>query len=263
MQIERVRTIYFSPVSHTASLARSLGATLAQNCNAATITGHDVTVAPPGLEQISPRDMVILACPVYGGRIPVLAAERMAAINGNGAPAVLLASYGNRAFEDALAELQDLAVKCSLQPVAAAACIAEHTIVPSIAHGRPDKADFASLAKFASALANKIATLNNGQIPPLNVPGKRPYKEFKSNPLPQSVNDNCIQCGECARQCPTAAINMNDARIVAKEKCICCMRCVNVCPVHARHPAPAFISAVSERIGPLCKEAKQNEYFGV
>ncbi len=56
---------------------------------------------------------------------------------------------------------------------------------------------------------------------------------------------------------------MNDARIVAKEKCICCMRCVNVCPVRARHPAPAFISAVSERIGPLCKEAKQNEYFGV
>ena len=79
------------------------------------------------------------------------------------------------------------------------------------------------------------------------MPGKRPYKEFKSNPLPQSVND----------------INMNDARIVAKEKCICCMRCVNVCPVRARHPAPAFISAVSERIGPLCKEAKQNEYFGV
>ena len=116
-----------------------------------------------------------------------------------------------------LLNCKNLAVKCSLQPVAAAACIAEHTIVPSIAHGRPDKADFASLAKFASALANKIATLNNGQIPPLNVPGKRPYKEFKSNPLPQSVNDNCIQCGECARQCPTAAINMNDARIVAKE----------------------------------------------
>ena len=79
-------------------------------------------------------------------------------------------------------------------------------------------------------------------------PESAPYKEFKSNPLPQSVNDNCIQCGECARQCPTAAINMNDARIVAKEKCICCMRCVNVCPVRARHPAPAFISAVSEKL---------------
>lgn len=263
MQIERVHTIYFSPVSHTASLARSLGAMLAQNCKATAITEHDVTVAPPGPWQISPRDMIILACPVYGGRIPALAAERMAAINGNGAPAVLLASYGNRAFEDALVELQDLAVKCNLQPVAAAACIAEHTIVPSIAHGRPDKADFASLANFASALANKIAVLDTRQIPPLKAPGNRPYKEYNPNPLPQSVNDNCVRCGECARQCPTAAIDMNDARIVAREKCICCMRCINICPVHARHPAPAFISAVDEKIGPLCKEAKQNEYFGV
>ncbi len=94
-------------------------------------------------------------------------------------------------------------------------------------------------------------------------PESAPYKEFKSNPLPQSVNDNCIQCGECARQCPTAAINMNDARIVAKEKCICCMRCVNVCPVRARHPAPAFISAVSEKNWPVITGGKQNEYFGV
>lgn len=263
MQIKRVHTIYFSPVSHTASLAKSLGAMLAQNCKATAIAEHDLTVAPLELEPISPADMVILSCPVYGGRIPALAAERMAAIKGNGAPAALLASYGNRAFEDALVELQDLAVKCGLQPVGAAACIAEHTIVPSIAHGRPDKADFASLADFASALANKIATLPDGKIPALNVPGNRPYKEFKSNALPQSVNDNCIQCGECARQCPTAAIDPNNARIVAAEKCICCMRCVNICPTHARQPAPAFIRAVSEKIGPICKDPKQNEYFGV
>lgn len=264
MQTANIYTIFFSPMSHTRTLAQTLGAMLARQCKARAIMERDITVHTQAEQPaIVPADLVILACPVYGGRVPALAAQRLAALQGNGAPAVLLASYGNRAYEDALVELQDIAAACGFAPLAAAACVAEHTIVPSIATGRPDKGDFQSLADFAAAVAAKAAAAPAGQIPPLSVPGNRPYRDYKPAPLPQSVNDNCVQCGLCARECPAGAIDAADVSLVNKEKCICCMRCIAVCPVQARVPAPAFLNAVREKITPLCRERKQNSYYGV
>ena len=52
-----------------------------------------------------PGTLAVLAVPVYGGRVPEPALERIRACRGNGTPAVLAAVYGNREFEDALLEL--------------------------------------------------------------------------------------------------------------------------------------------------------------
>ena len=86
-------------------------------------------------------DVAIIAVPSYGGRVPVPAARRLAQVQGNGARALLVCVYGNRAYEDTLAELADLAEAAGFRVAAGVAAVAEHSIARQFAAGRPDEAD--------------------------------------------------------------------------------------------------------------------------
>ena len=85
------------------------------------------------------EDLVLAAVPVYAGRVPAPAAERIARLRGNGAAAVALAVYGNRAFEDALLELEDVLLAAGFRCLAGVAALAEHSIARQVAAGRPDE----------------------------------------------------------------------------------------------------------------------------
>ncbi|MDQ0508730.1 ferredoxin [Peptoniphilus ivorii] len=50
---------------------------------------------------------------------------------------------------------------------------------------------------------------------------------------PFRVKDSCIGCGECARRCMTANIEMKAQRPLWHDRCIHCMACINYCPVEA------------------------------
>ena len=71
--------------------------------------------------------MTILSAPVYAGRLPIEAVRRLRRIKAGEAPAVVVVVYGNRAYEDALLELQDLAGEQGFRPIAAGAFIGEHS----------------------------------------------------------------------------------------------------------------------------------------
>ncbi len=48
------------------------------------------------------------------------------------------------------------------------------------------------------------------------------------------INDDCINCGACASECPTSCISEgNDKYVIDKEECISCGACAGVCPVGA------------------------------
>ena len=94
-------------------------------------------------------NIAVIAVPSYGGRVPQTAAARLSAIKGNHAKAVIVCVYGNRAYEDTLAELQDIAEGCGFQTIAAVAAIAEHSIMHQYAAGRPDGEDTSALNNFA------------------------------------------------------------------------------------------------------------------
>lgn len=49
--------------------------------------------------------------PVYAGRVPALAVERLKGMKTSGVKCVIVAVYGNRAYKDALVEMQDVATE--------------------------------------------------------------------------------------------------------------------------------------------------------
>ena len=50
------------------------------------------------------------------------------------------------------------------------------------------------------------------------------------------VNNNCIHCGLCEKNCPTKNIIIKNDKVYFKEKCMICMRCVFNCPKDAIKP---------------------------
>ena len=186
--------------------------------------------------------LAVIAAPVYGGRIAPVACERLARLQGNQTPAIVLAIYGNRDYEDALIELRDLALSRGFIPVAAGAFIGEHSYsrpAMPIAAGRPDQADCAAAESLGRQAAAKLTAIDAiTDLKTLTVPGHTPYKEVKlSTPAaPITVKENCTACGLCIELCPTGAIRFDDEGEIATDPVLCtkCCACVKECPNQAR-----------------------------
>lgn len=87
---------------------------------------------------------------------PALAGERIAQIHGNQARCVLVCVYGNRAFEDTLIELNDIAKHSGFKVIAAVSAIAEHSIMHQYASGRPDRQDKEELHNISKNILEKL-----------------------------------------------------------------------------------------------------------
>ena len=53
----------------------------------------------------------------------------------------MVAVFGNRAYDDALLEMQDVASEIGFRVIAAVAAVAEHSIIRKYGKGRPDADD--------------------------------------------------------------------------------------------------------------------------
>ena len=171
----------------------------------------------------------LIAMPSYGGRVPALAAERLGKLQGNGAACVLLCVYGNRAYEDTLVEMADLAEGCGFRVIAGAAALAEHSIVRKIAAGRPDGADREVLGEMSGKILEKFRQAAD-TFPLVVLPGNRPYKKSGGAMMVPKAGKKCVGCGLCASECPAQAISRDSLKTAYAKKCISCMRCVEKCP---------------------------------
>lgn len=202
---------------------------------------------------ITERDMVLIAMPSFGGRAPAIAIERLKQIAGNGAICVLACAYGNRAYEDTLVEMEDAAKDCGFQVIAAVSAVAEHSIMPQYASGRPDASDEKQLADFAERIIAKAGGI-------VSIPGNRPYKKGGGVGFVPKAAKNCVRCGQCAEQCPVQAIDPVNFTVDSK-KCISCMRCAKQCPARARKVSGALVSVAALAIKKACSSRKENELF--
>ena len=247
-------SIFFSPRGTTKRTARAILG-YGQKVEERDLLGRPLKedlVLPPG-------EPVLVAMPVYAGQIPVLCRRQLKAhLKGNGNPAIAVAVYGNRAYDNALAELQDILEEAGCPVVAAGAFIGRHSIFPKVAEGRPDQADLALMAAFGDKCREKLAAFDPAAHVRLDLPGDHAYREPGRVPLHPSCNDRCMKCYACANTCPAGAIPMESPWITDGDKCISCGACVFLCPTQARQyrgeayeaAAGAFAAKYSQRREP-------------
>lgn len=247
--------ICFSPTGGTRNVADCLSQALAQEIQSIDLT--DRGVAFDGIS-LAEDDVAVIAVPSYGGRVPAPAVERLSKIKGDGARAILVCVYGNRAYEDTLIELQDTAQQAGFRVVAGIAAVAEHSIARQFAAGRPDETDRATLKEFAENIQTK---LTQGDCSTPQIPGNRPYKKSGGAGLVPKPTKDCVKCGLCAQRCPVGAIDGADPGKVDHKACISCMRCVSVCPHGARKGNGVMLAAVNTMLKKACAQRKECELF--
>lgn len=247
--------ITFSPTGGTQKAADLLVGGLSGELVAVDLTDStaDFSAVAP-----APEDTAVIAVPSYGGRVSAVAAERLKAVKGGGARAVLLCVYGNRAYEDTLVELEDAAKAAGFHVTAAAAAIAEHSIARRYAAGRPDGEDAEQLRSFAEKIQAKLSAGDNAEP---RIPGNRPYKKAGGAGMVPKPTRDCINCGLCAQKCPVQAIDHSDPRRTDKDKCISCMRCAAICPQSARKVNAVMLTAVNAALKKVCSDRKSGELY--
>lgn len=266
MNINSVILVYFSPTQTTEKIVEGI----AQGIQIDLVERLDLTPPEARMREFEEMhdELVIIGAPVYGGRIPHEAVHRLRRIKGNGTPAAVVAVYGNRAYEDALIELRDLAAALGFTPVAGGAFIGEHSYdseTTPIASGRPDAQDLEKAKGFGELIREKMREMRTlDEMPSLQVPGEFPYREeldLPSDIFPVTDETQCTLCGTCARICPTAAITVGDTVMTDQSTCILCSACVKKCSTAARAWENQWMKQGVEWLSTNCRERKEPEIF--
>lgn len=242
----KVTALYFSPTHTTKKIveqiASSLAAMLRIECDS-----MDITTPCSRKQQIifDSNNIVIFGSPVYIGRLPNLISPYFKTFAGNGAAAVAVVVYGNRAYDDALAEARDILVSDGFNCVAAAAFVGEHSFSRILGGGRPDGSDLETAVRYAGRIYEKLAGGKAGEG--FDVPGNPEalrgfYHATDKNGSsvdirkvkPQTDRSLCNNCGFCASICPMGSINPADCSQVTGI-CIKCCACVKRCPSGAKY----------------------------
>lgn len=272
MDMNKVWVVYFSATGNTDKTANTLGDALARKLD---IPLERISFTRPGERakeySFTAEDLVIVASPTYAGKLPnKILPDFQEKLRGNGALAVAVVTFGNRSYDNSLAELCAVLEGDGFHTVAGAAFVGRHAFTDTLADGRPDWDDKRAMEDFASHIADKVKSLTH--IPaPIAVPGDasapyyvpkgtdgQPAKFLKAKP--QTDLGKCTDCGACARLCPMGAIDPEHPALVPGT-CIKCHACVRKCTKHAKYfDDPAFLSHVA-MLEANFTEPKENEVF--
>lgn len=252
----KITTVYFSATYTTHRIVSHLAKRLSEE-----VIECDVTNNTPTKEIVIPKDEVlVVGIPVYAGRVPEMAVDRIRRFKGEGTPAIAVAVYGNRDYDDALLELSDLLSDNGFQVISAGAFIAQHSIFPKVGAHRPDAEDYHQINVFADE-SNKILNKHLEKLLPIHIPGNRPYKIPGSIPIFPSGTKSCKECGKCVQLCPVGAISKEHPKDVDETKCIKCGRCIVVCSTQSRKFQGMVYTMAAMKFNLAYKERREPEMF--
>jgi formate hydrogenlyase subunit 6/NADH:ubiquinone oxidoreductase subunit I/flavodoxin len=261
MEISKVKLVYYSPTNTSKRTGRAIVQGTGLDYDYIDLTLPD---ADSKNYEIAADELVIISAPVYSGRIPSIAVNRLKKLKGTGTPVVIVSVYGNRAFDDALLELLDITKKLGFKAVAGAAFIGQHSFDTKdtpIATGRPDAEDIKKAMEFGAKVMEKLSGLD--EVPDLSVPGNHPYRKGGGGNIrsPETNPETCILCGLCARMCPSDCVEVTDSVSTEKARCTACSACVQNCPTGARHWEHEGILKSAKRLSNEHGERKEPEIF--
>ena len=256
MKISTATVLYFSGTGTTEKYAKSFADALPY-----PTSFSNIPVGRRCYLKLNTDNLLVLAAPVYGGYIPSFVWDTLASVSGNSAPAVLLAVYGARDYDNALVEMSGKLANKGFVTVGAAALVAQHSIVPSIAAGRPSDADLDSVAAFAATIGERLDGMASiADAPAFSFKGEMGTGAAPGI-VPAVVEEYCIDCSTCAWGCPAYAIEESNPIWTDPERCVSCMRRIVNCPSSARMvPEPVFAGA-SAMLAKAADPKKPNEYF--
>ncbi len=238
----RLYNVYFSAKGTT----RLCADCIAEGLNLEKKDYDWLTASEPEKIAVSSEDALLFSMPVYGGYIPKLCAERAAALHGDHTPAIIAAVYGNRHYDNALLQMKDLLESQGFHVIAAGAFLAEHSIFPAVAEGRPDEKDLAVMREFAGKCEKLLKEKDLWMEKEIALPGNPDYDAsvFKGVPFHPEGDKNCTGCGKCVQVCPVKAIARENPRKTDAARCISCGACIKVCPEKARdYRGEAYLTA--------------------
>lgn len=255
MRTTKITAAFFSPTGNSAMMASVTGFTLAGGLG---LPMHMLDLTKPGelhkRHEFGPDDFLVIAMPVYAGRLPSLISPLLRkSIHGNNTPAAAIVTFGNRAYDNALAELRAILDENGFIPNAAAAFCMPHAFVPALGGTRPDAEDERMLHAWVRVMGDNIQTetFDKPDVPgepdapyyqPKGIDGA-PVNFLKAKPVTNLRT--CLHCGACAKVCPLSAIDKTDVSKVP-GKCMKCHACIAICPVGAKYfDDPAFFSHVA------------------
>lgn len=220
--------------------------------------------APSGPVDIPAEDVLLLSMPVYGGFIPPICTPWVAQLRGHGTPAVIAAVYGNRHYDNALLQMKDLLEARGFRVIAAGAFLAEHSIFPQVAQGRPDADDRAAMTAFGQACV-RLLQEDWRAAPAIQLPGDPGYEAPQPKPAGMfpTADKNCIQCRACAGLCPGRAIQRAQPQDTDPNKCVQCGACIRICPTQARNYHSDSWKERAPVFAEKCAEYRKPETFFV
>ncbi len=243
--MKRLNTMYFSPTSTTKKLVEEIRDKVLEKEGIEKGTTIDFTL--PKARQASSNfredDILIIGLPVYAGRVPNVLVKYLNTIKGSNTMTIPVVLYGNRDYDDALIELNDILLSNGFNIIAGGSFIGEHSFSKTLAKDRPDNDDLLIARSFADDVYLKI--IDDKPHDTLKIKGNRPYKKHyvprdeDKNPVDirkvmPKTRDDCIDCKICVEACPMGSIDYDHVSKLIGI-CIKCGACIKKCPTNSKY----------------------------
>lgn len=215
---------------------------------------------------IEEGELIVWGTPVYAGKTPnKLRPFIEEHLQGCGNPTLLVSTFGNRGYDNALAEMAMIAATHNLRPIGAVAMAMPHAFDGSIGEERPTTEEWGALERYVAELVPEGRAM--GSLPGSgDAPYYRPLREDLSpaqflKAVPQVDEARCCGCGECVSVCPMGSVRMSAGGVVVEGVCIKCGACIKGCRQGALSITDEDYQSHVRMLKAHCQRAAENVFF--